>query len=537
MADRVRGINKPAVLKDTASKGAVEVLKQLVQSRWNAEAGLLNLEDMVNDPVFTTSKLKPPGHKHAPKNAAPALWKLASENCPNLQSISLAKNNFTTLVDLAPAALIRYLPKVQNLSLEGNSISQYADLNPLSTVVGTITGSKPGLGELKELILVGNPLQVRENNKSATDYQNEVRRRFPSLTMLDQVPINQSIPVPKVDSHAKKSTLPSKPPFNIVGRAAERSNNKNSGKNGAGPSKVSAPLTIQPAFKDSEASQNAMSQFLIKFFGTFDSEREQLRAAYVPNATFSICVNTAIPERARRMQHLSSDAVAKQRGLSWSTYLGSSYESSSKGSGKQDENLSRNFLRMKSSQRREEALRVGPEAIVRLASKLPKTSHPLNDSGKFVVDTWQHPGSSADFPDTLFVAVHGEYYEHPTLAARSFDRTFILAPTPVDTPAANAGWPCIILSDMLLVRNWTSPELMLPSTDPATNGNAPHEQSAAPVLTEAQQGLMAQLHQASGLNAQFCFQCLTETGWDLPAAVQAFQAARASLPADAFIQQ
>lgn len=44
LADRVRGINKPAVLKDTASKGAVEVLKQLVQSRWNAEAGLLNLE-------------------------------------------------------------------------------------------------------------------------------------------------------------------------------------------------------------------------------------------------------------------------------------------------------------------------------------------------------------------------------------------------------------------------------------------------------------------------------------------------------------
>lgn len=40
---------------------------------------------MVNDQVFITSKLKPPGHKHAPKNAAPALWKLASENCPNVR--------------------------------------------------------------------------------------------------------------------------------------------------------------------------------------------------------------------------------------------------------------------------------------------------------------------------------------------------------------------------------------------------------------------------------------------------------------------
>lgn len=41
-----------------------------------------------------------------------------------LQSISLARNSLSTLVNLAPAALIRYLPKIQNLSLEGNAISQ-----------------------------------------------------------------------------------------------------------------------------------------------------------------------------------------------------------------------------------------------------------------------------------------------------------------------------------------------------------------------------------------------------------------------------
>lgn len=64
-----------------------------------------------------------------------------------------------------------------------------------------------------------------------------------------------------------------------------------------------------------------------------------------------------------------------------------------------------------SPERREETLKVGPEAIVQLASKIPGTSHPLTDSSKFVVDTWQHPGSSAEFPDTLFVSVHGEYNE------------------------------------------------------------------------------------------------------------------------------
>lgn len=140
--------------------------------------------------------------------------------------------------------------------------------------------------------------------------------------------------------------------------------------------------------------------------------------------------------------------------------------------------------------------------------KLPGTSHPLTDSSKFVVDTWQHPGSSAEFPDTLFVSVHGEYNERecfawiidqsssemqcadPSMAARSFDRSFILAPTPPGTPAANAGWPCVILSDMLVVRNWTNPELMMPSASAAsiaaTNG-APA--ATAPELVSPRSGL------------------------------------------------
>lgn len=70
------------------------------------------------------------------------------------------------------------------------------------------------------------------------------------------------------------------------------------------------------------------------------------------------------------------------------------------------------------------------------------------------------------------------------MAARSFDRAFILAPTPAGTPAANAGWPCVILSDMLVVRNWTNPELMMPdaSSGTATNGAA---DAAAPALVSA----------------------------------------------------
>lgn len=46
---------------------------------------------------------------------------------------------------------------------------------------------------------------------------------------------------------------------------------------------------------------------------------------------------------------------------------------------------------------------------------------------------------------------------------------------------------------------------------------------------------MSQLHAATQLNAQFCYQCLSETGWNLPNALVAFGAAKASIPPEAFL--
>ena len=97
-------------------------------------------------------------------------------------------------------------------------------------------------------------------------------------------------------------------------------------------------------------------------------------------------------------------------------------------------------------------LHVGPQAICKVLSSLPKSSHPLNDASKFVVDTLQQPGPSPEYPDLLVVVVHGEHQERtfrltfitgsmlilqavdPVMGTRSFDRTFILAPAPAGSP-------------------------------------------------------------------------------------------------------
>lgn len=286
LSDRIRSSsngNKPALLRDRETKGAIESLKTLIQNRWNAQAGLLNLEVshsplctghasmaaaraafqgpacITHVPILQRSLpflsssspstyaehgVRPSLHVEQTQSARSEggtqerrtcplearqrdvsqcrLFLLARDPCSpsispenltrlpssaypdafrphkQLQSLSLANNNLTSLVDLQPAALIRFVPKLQNLSLQNNRLAQashvtaalsfpqlvvrcrladsgnrpqFADLNPLSTVIGSIVGSKPGLGELKELMLTGNPLQEREMKRNAVDYQ------------------------------------------------------------------------------------------------------------------------------------------------------------------------------------------------------------------------------------------------------------------------------------------------------------------------------------------------------------------------------
>ena len=57
------------------------------------------------------------------------------------------------------------------------------------------------------------------------------------------------------------------------------------------------------------------------------------------------------------------------------------------------------------------ALQAGKENIISAILALPKTSHPLNDPGKFIVDAMQQPNVLSDGGPTLLVSVHGEMVE------------------------------------------------------------------------------------------------------------------------------
>lgn len=83
-----------------------------------------------------------------------------------IQTISLAHNSIQT--GLLLSTLSHYLPRLANLSLEGNQLKMWKDLD-------YIAGKKGKLEHLRELILKGNPIRELEyQNNRAEKYKRYV---------------------------------------------------------------------------------------------------------------------------------------------------------------------------------------------------------------------------------------------------------------------------------------------------------------------------------------------------------------------------
>jgi nuclear RNA export factor len=110
----------------------------------------------------------------------------------------------------------------------------------------------------------------------------------------------------------------------------------------------------------------------------------------------------------------------------------------------------RNLDRVRQTDRRRNMLKIGSDNIIGTFMKLPATSHPINDSQKFIIDSLSNSGSQ------LLVTVHGELTEGIDQIKRSFDRTFVIVPSHPASKAAASGIPYILLNDQLVLRCFSS---------------------------------------------------------------------------------
>ena len=153
-----------------------------------------------------------------------------------------------------------------------------------------------------------------------------------------------------------------------------------------------------------------VSNFFIRFFPTFDNERDRLIDVYAPNATFSFSANTAIPPRARLEGLHVSKEFPNQRKLEWVPWL-------SGGNGG-----SRNLGRMNGLQKVTKSLHLGNQEAVNAMANLPGTRHDVAGSPeKFSVDAF--PVQQGD-QTNLLVTVHGQFAER-ALISRAYVTSLI----------------------------------------------------------------------------------------------------------------
>ncbi|TFY59090.1 hypothetical protein EVJ58_g6007 [Rhodofomes roseus] len=479
------------------SSGIVEKWKEFVKKRWNAEAKFLNLERVAEDEYVQRNRMWVQG---SAEKELSVMFKLASVLYPEVQTISLGYNNFITGKVLS--RLSHYLPNLVNLSLQGNRLATWRDLDYIS-------GKKGRLTQLRELILLDNPLRKAEFEKDNGErYKSEVARRLPSLDMLDMEPIPKiAFDVPHTStSHATPT----------------------------GPAPTTFPVEMGEPFITG-VDGALLSNFLMRFFPLFDNQRTALMDVYHPAATFSYSANTSIPIRARIEGHRSSKEMPHQRKQEWTRW--------GIGRGQGSRNLNR--LAGGSVDKIVNSLHVGNEEIVKAMAELPTTKHDVAGSPqKFCIDAW--PVQQGDSPQ-LFVTIHGQFEEEPTHCVMSFDRSFILAPAPNGTRAKQSGWDIVILSDMLVVRQYSSHEAWRPGPMrvqagdplPPTPTGLPTIQSPASLqemlaaMPEPQRSLVMQICQRTSLNIEYAVQCLEGNAWDVERAVANFE--QGTLSREAFL--
>ncbi|CAO1620565.1 unnamed protein product [Parajaminaea phylloscopi] len=515
-----------------STQGTIGVLRRFMASRWNGSANFLNLDNMKADAILSENGVKPPGQAGAHKDIASVMWKLAAELYPSLVTLSLANNDFKTLTPCL--TLPQHLPNIVNLSLEGNDLKWTKDLLTLSK-------SKFGkLTSLRELMLTGNPVQ--ENATAAMNeegYRAEVLAQFPSLALLDRKSVSQ-----------KETAVAQLPSTVGKGKASEQST--------LGPDTPTSnfPLQVKGGFSD-EAASSIVPGFLHKYFTLFDTGRESqdLRAAYASNATWTLCLNHRVPPRAISAGFLHSSELPRQKDLNWHGY----------------KSVANHDIMSLGTRPAWKGFPIGANAIMATLVKLPQTQHPLTDATKFVVDSWILPNSSisatvgaaganqAERPEAvLFINVKGEFAEAPSMGLRSFDRTFVVAPSHPESSAARVGWPCVILSEQLTVRHYSGhagwkadslPTDAQPSQMPASGpAPTPTASAAAPVTASSQEApppgiapeqhsLALQFSTESGLTYPFALQCLQENAWQPQAAMGVFAnlKAQGAIPAEAFM--
>ncbi|KAH6573406.1 hypothetical protein BASA61_009042 [Batrachochytrium salamandrivorans] len=483
----------------STAPNSLESLRNLVISRFNAEARRLDFDRILEDPIVRTERIRVFDTQSPQSKFGQVLCKIIQEACPNLETLSLSGNRLRTLDHFS--TLHQRVPTLVNLSLQDNQLGSYRDLEPLNA---------KEFPNLREVVLIGNPIRERELSRPGGEinYTSNIKRLFPTIHILDMQPVLEEIQFDVVKSSAK------------------------------------LPLDVRPGFMESESTSATAQQFLQMFYSLFDTNRAGLADFYGDNAVFSLSVNNGRPPSGTRGAFQSSSRQSDRAFESWSMF-------------------SRNLNKLKKPETRVALAHVGPVKIIDALTKIPTTTHPLGDPPerkRFLVEaingvapaTYIHISVHGEFKDVAasvslsfdrtFIIVPAPPGSRSAMAnlpfAISNDVWVVRRYTnnyawfdAVDTVQPVTGTPPISCAHIPVSGT------VLPAV--SAWPQLPDESTLAQYrirdnLNDQQHALVIEFAKATGLNYSYSCLCLRQTGWSTEAAGQAFLTAKNMIPAEAF---
>jgi nuclear RNA export factor len=307
-----------------------------------------------------------------------------------------------------------------------------------------------------------------------------------------------------------------------VGRLVDKSKNYKIGDDGS-TSTLDANRKLfipsQSHCKLSNIEQNVFElivSFLKSYFTCFDTNRNDLLAAYHSNATFSLSLN------------VNSKAAHNSK-------FGSFFKGS------------RNLKYLTTAQRHFEFLHCGNIDIVAFLSKLPTTEH---DHESFKLDTF------LIMPNMIGFSIVGIFKEKSVndskshYTNRTFQRTFICIPTDDGKMSiVNEQFTLVSLSFNQIKninKNRTkslNENEMVTDSNSRTNNEIPSTSSASSLsstlpmnnLNQEREILINRFSLASNLNMKWSRDCLEFANWDYLTAEKTFIEHKNEIPKDAFL--
>ncbi|KAF8754182.1 Paf1 [Rhizoctonia solani] len=454
----------------------IELLREFIKKRYNPELRFLNLENMAEDELLKSKNILPPTMKML-------LVKLVRRCSSWRDNFSPGASQFVAL-----GFITNPFDLAESISFANNSFTNLHSLRMLPTF----------LPQLKNISFQNNEIRMWKDLEAIIPNEQKHRDAVSSIReiILMGNPVHNT-ELAKGDLTAYRSEVVRRfPNLDMLDQEPIV--------------KIGFDVPLPEIMERDRALKKTRM-----YFELFDSNRTLLAPAYSPRATFSLSLNTSIPPRARIRGYHSH--LPHQKELTWKAWMDVG---------------SRNLMRVAKLEKTTNFLRSTAEDVIKALTAIPGTRHDVTAAGKFVVDAFTCLGvlpGEGDAGIVLFINVHGEFAEQPTGGLRSFDRVFVVAPSPPDSPSYAAGWRVTILSDQLTVRGYSANEAWVPGPIVVQNVNSGKGTTPVPApmpsmemapmdpiladLSEPQRALMAECAGRTGLNGQYSRMCLEGNGW------------------------